>query len=348
MLVELLGANGVGVLGPRGNLRGGPSMHVTVACIAGHVTLPRVCFFGPGAVEIDVSSGQPGTVLRCRIEGHIQGLQQLRRRLNRALNHQRSGQVIAGMVLLLTLCGWIVGGEEGARSALAAGMWSASEADAVSPDSICRQFGAHVLRPSDVPALFQVLDEIGRRAGLSCRPELYYLPSPDNMNAYAIGASERSAIILAEGLLRGMTVDETAGILAHEIAHIRNDDAWVMTWATGLCRAIVQAWFVGLQGRRNQNAVVPGMFTAVLCAAPAISQLLWLGLSRIRESDADAVALDLVDDPKALIAALGKLERHHAGASPDGLFFRRDGFLRYLCSHPATSERVDVLMKLAA
>jgi heat shock protein HtpX len=201
-----------------------------------------------------------------------------------------------------------------------------------------------------MPMLFAILDEVCRRAGLSRRPDLYYLSTPENMNAYAVGGADRSAIILAEGLLRGMTLDETAGILAHEIAHIRNDDAWVMTWAAAMCRAIAQSSLVGLLTSRPHGRHVPAgaQLGALLSAAPAVGELLWLALSRIRESDADAVALELVDDPSALIAALTKLERHHARGQADALPPPPDGWWRYLRSHPATSERVDVLMQLAA
>jgi heat shock protein HtpX len=181
---------------------------------------------------------------------------------------------------------------------------------------------------------------------LARMPDLYYLASTDTMNAYAVGSSECSAIILTEGLLRSMTLGEIAGILAHEVAHIRNDDAWAMTWAAAMCRAIALTSLAGMQGRRQFAGWNP--LTALLSGAPAIAQLLWLGLSRIRELDADAVALELVDDPRALVAALGKLERHHMGSDPVSLPTPAEDLCRFLRSHPATAERVDILLKLAA
>jgi len=85
---------------------------------------------------------------------------------------------------------------------------------------------------------------------------------------------------------------------------------------------------------------------ALLRAAPSIAQLLRLALSRTRELDADATALELTGDSQALIAALDKLERHHAGfpALPAAA---REGPMRLLRSHPATSERVGALLSLA-
>jgi heat shock protein HtpX len=86
---------------------------------------------------------------------------------------------------------------------------------------------------------------------------------------------------------------------------------------------------------------------ALLCAAPSIAQLLRLALSRTRELDADATALELTGDSQALIAALDKLERHHAGFPALPVAACEDGPMRLLRSHPATSERVGALLSLA-
>jgi hypothetical protein len=96
---------------------------------------------------------------------------------------QRSGQVIAGMALLLALCGWIVGGDDGALAALQSAMPQVSEGETVSPDMVRRQFGAGLLHPADMPVLFEILSDVCRRARLSRMPDLYYLPFPGNMNA---------------------------------------------------------------------------------------------------------------------------------------------------------------------
>jgi heat shock protein HtpX len=346
-----LGAHSVGVLYGSGDVEHSfpkhqPLVHLAVVPVVSHLALPRISSFGPRVIEIDLSSGQPGAALRCRFQGNVRDLRHLQRHLNRAFNNQRSGQVIAGMVLLLALCGWIIGGEDGALSAAMAGAPVANDADAVSPDAVRRQFGAHLLLPPDMPALFQVLAEICRRARLQRMPDLYYLAAAGSMNAYAVGSAERSAIILTEGLLRGMTPAEITSILAHEVAHIRNDDAWAMGWAAAMGRAIAQTALSGLQGLASRRMAAP--LAALLASAPVIAQLLWLALSRLRELDADAVALDLVDDPRALVAALGKLERHHTGVDPVLSLVPSDDQFRLLRSHPATWERVDILLKLAA
>jgi heat shock protein HtpX len=338
-------ANSGGVLQVQYLFPKGPLIQLAMVPATPHEWLPQIYTFGPGVVEIHVCAGQPGTVLRCRIEGSTRGLRHLQRCLNRARNHQRSAQVMGGLVVLLALCGWIVGGEEGALSAMFQGLSVADHGD--SPDAIPRQCGVQLLRPADMPALFEMLANICGRARLSRMPHLYYLAAPHNMNAYATGSADRSAIILTEGLLRGMTLAEVTGILAHEVAHIRNDDAWAMTWAAAMCHTIALTSQAGLQHLRRCNRV-PGPHRTLLAGAPIIAYLLYLGLSRIREFDADAVALELVDDPRALIAALAKLERYHTGVRPFSPRVPSEDSVRFLCSHPATSERVGILLQLAA
>jgi heat shock protein HtpX len=230
------GANSGGGLHVESSFPKGLLIQLAVVPATPYERLPQICAFGPRLVEILVSSGQPGTILRCRIEGSIRDLQHLQRCLNRALNHQRSAQFMGGLVLLLALCGWIVGDEEAALSAVLHGLSVADRT--VSPDAIPRQCGAQLLRPADMPTLLEILANICGRARLLRMPDLYYLAAPHSMNAYATGSPDRSAIILTEGLLRGMTLAEVTGILAHEVAHIRNDDAWAMTWAAATCHTI--------------------------------------------------------------------------------------------------------------
>ncbi len=120
-----------------------------------------------------------------------------------------------------------------------------------------------------------------------------------------------------------------------------------MGWAAALQRAIALTSLIGLVSLRARPAAVAGPMAALLAGAPALGQLLCLALSRIRELDADALALELIDDSRALIAALDKLEHHHTGARVTSLAAHDEGPARFLRSHPATAERVDTLLRLA-
>lgn len=254
------------------------------------------------SAELILPTQRPGILLRCRLDSAAPDLTRLRRQLHRSGNHERSAWVIAGMVLLLAACGWVVGGSEGARWAVT-GAVPPPGASGVSRELMQRWFGARRLRPADMPAVFNILADICQRAGLRHLPEVYWLAGPTSMNAYALGDSGGSAITLTEGLLRGMSLDEIAGILAHEVAHISNNDAWTMAWAAALHRAIALTSLIGLAPALPYARSVGGPFTNLLASAPIISELLCRALSRIRELDADAAALELTDNSHAFLAA---------------------------------------------
>ncbi len=299
-------------------------------------------------LDLHLPTDQPGIFLSCCIDLGCQDLSRLRRSFHQTANHCSSALAIAGMTLLLAVCGWIVGGTEGVHRALTGGA-PRHDGSAIAHETIFRWFGARLLRPTELPELFNMLADFSHRARLSRLPDIYCVPAPREMNAYALGGPQGAAIILTEGLLRGMTREEIAGILAHEVAHIRNNDIWTMSWAAALHRSIEWTSLAGLALMRAQHGgmAISRPLAALLHAAPSIAQLLRLALSRTRELDADATALELTGDWQALIAALDKLERHHAGFPLPSMAAREDGSMRLLRSHPATSERVGALLSLA-
>src|SRR6201997_146715 len=146
-----------------------------------------------------------GVFLQCHIELNARDQElSLRRRLaHQTANHQSSALAILAMMLLLAVCGWIVGGTEGMQRAL---MGTAPRPDStvISPASMYRWFGARLLSLAEAPELFAILAKVCSRAVLARLPDLYCLPAPGDMNAYALGGPEHSAIVLTEGLLRGM------------------------------------------------------------------------------------------------------------------------------------------------
>jgi heat shock protein HtpX len=299
------------------------------------------------SVELHLTTDWPGCVLCCRIDGRPEDVLGLRRQVHRDANHRHSAWVIAAMVLLLALCGLIAGGTDGAQRAVAEGM-PRPNAAAIPRHALLRRLGARLLRPADMPDLFRVVAELCRRAQLSRLPDLYYVAAPAQMNAYAYGDPDGATIIVTEGLLRSMSLDEIAGILAHEIAHICNQDAWAMDWASALNRAIEWVSRAGLAALRERDAgaATSRPLVNLLNVAPGMGRLLLLALSRVRELDADATALELTGDTHAMVGALAKLERHHTGSA---VFMAAidHGPMRFLRSHPETSERVGTLLSLA-
>lgn len=271
----------------------------------------------------------------------------VRRQLNHATNEQRSGHIIAGLILLLALCGWVNDGDDGARRAVMGGVPPAPP-QPISPTAMQQRFGARRLSAHEAPQLFNVVQALCRRANMARLPDIYVLPNRHAMNAYAVGGHDGAAITLTEGLLAGMTHIEVGAIIAHEMAHICNDDGWTMSLAASLQRAVASACAAGVTRRSgHQSSAGDGTSGWVLANAPTIAELLCLALSRNRELAADALALELIGDPRALASALEKLERHHGGPS-NAIYAHRDGaHLRYLQSHPPTAQRVSYVHGLS-
>lgn len=164
---------------------------------------------------------------------------------------------------------------------------------------------------SQIVSLVEVL---AYRAGLPSRPELYVIPSL-TLSAFTTGATGKPAIAVTEGLLRRLTLRETAGIIAHEMVHIRNGDLAVFRFADWLARLTPVMAIAGtglaianLVAATGGEQVTSWSIVALLFAAPALSSALQLALSRAREDEADAQAALLTGDAMGLASALQRME----------------------------------------
>jgi heat shock protein HtpX len=210
-------------------------------------------------------------------------------------------------------------------------------------------YKARSLGAQEMPELHQLIEDLAANAQLPARPQLYYVPSK-MLNAFAVGRREDSAIAVTDGLLRAMTLRQLAGILAHEVSHIRSGDLRVMGLADVLNRVTSFMSTLGLIG-------VPLMFGAgwniplggllLLIFAPTIGGLLQLALSRAREYDADLDGVALTGDPEGLASALALLERRQ-GAVWEGLMLpgSRVPEPSLLRTHPRTEDRISRLLAL--
>jgi heat shock protein HtpX len=197
--------------------------------------------------------------------------------------------------------------------------------------------------------LFTEIERICWRAKLHRRPQIFVLVGQRAMNAYASGSTDDAVVIFTEGLLMGMGTQEVGAIFAHEIAHICNGDGFTMSWAADLQRAINDVSTAALASTPSYGAGKPHQALHwLLERAPAIAELLMLALSRCREIEADALALDFTGDAKTLERALGKLEQHHRalGGIPES--YVEDQLASYLRSHPPTAERISHLRAFEA
>lgn len=226
----------------------------------------------------------------------------------------------------------------------------------VPPEIVMRLYSGQLVDPSSGGQLSRLVDILAERAELDNRPHLYVIPSM-TLNAFATGSKDHAAIAITEGLLRRLSLREVAGVLAHEMSHIRNNDLWVMGLADLMSRFTqVLSYMAAFLALANLFALMFAGEAAynwlgilVLYLAPAISSLLQLGLSRAREYDADLEAARMTGDPEGLASALHKVERYTGRFWEDLMFpvpARRVPQPSVLRSHPTTEQRIARLRQL--
>lgn len=269
------------------------------------------------------------------------------------LNRLQSLALLGAIGGFMALLGWLVWGVFGVIGLLLVAMWLLLFNPAARPQLIMRMYRASLLTSWEAPGLQKVLHELARRAELPAVPELYYVPSR-MVNAFAVGTPGQAAIAVTDGLLRALDLREIAGVLAHEVSHIRNNDLRVMGIADLFSRLTS---FLSLFGQILLLLNLPLLLLSgmainwfailVLIFAPSLSVLAQLGLSRTREYDADLNAAQLTGDPEGLARALVKIERVH-GSFLERLLLPGRGIPEpsTLRTHPRTEDRVRRLMEL--
>jgi heat shock protein HtpX len=260
---------------------------------------------------------------------------------------------IAAMSVLTAICASLLFGEGVWLWTLAGSAIAFVFLPEVPPRWVLKMFQAQVIHPSQAQQLYRIIQIISQRAQLDEIPSLYWVPS-QTLNAFAVGTKADPAIAISDGLLRKLTQDELAGVLAHEISHIANNDLRLMNLADLLSR---MTHLISLFGLLLVLFSIPLILLGVasislmglliLISAPTLSALLQFALSRVREFDADLEAVRLTGDPHGLASALYKIEQQETG------IWRRLVFPAYkqtypslFRSHPDTKERIKRLLAL--
>jgi heat shock protein HtpX len=230
---------------------------------------------------------------------------------------------------------------------------------------------AHRAQPvtrEQLPAVYDIVERLTRKAGMPM-PRVFVIPS-DSPNAFATGRNpEHAAVAVTAGILKILDARQLEGVLAHELAHVRNRDVLIATIAAavaGLISALGHAiqWgaiFGGFGGRRDDDEGGGGAIAAIAWAilAPIVALVVQLAVSRSREYGADASGAALVGDPEPLADALLALERGNevrpyefGGPATAHLFivnpFRGVGgaMLSLFSTHPPVEERVRRLREM--
>ncbi len=269
--------------------------------------------------------------------------------------------LMAGLTAFVGMIGFLVGGQTGLMVALliAAGMnfWSWFNSDKV----VLRLYKARPVGMNDAPQLVGMIERLSRTANLPM-PKVYIIDN-EQPNAFATGRDpENAAVAATTGLLRRLSHDEIEGVMAHELAHIKNRDTLIMTVTATLAGALSMlanfAMFFGGSGQNGERAN-PLVALVVMIFAPLAASIVQMAISRAREFEADRIGAEICGKPRALASALSNIAGHaqvidnrQAESNPatahmfiinplhmhaiDGLF----------STHPKTQDRINRLMAM--
>ncbi|MBI1366086.1 MAG: zinc metalloprotease HtpX [Alphaproteobacteria bacterium] len=279
------------------------------------------------------------------------------------MNVFRTGILLAGLAALFGVVGFLIGGAGGMIIALlfaaATNFFAYWNADKI----VLRLYNAERVDADHasgaVRRYAEIVKALAARGGLP-EPAVYIIGS-EQPNAFATGRDpEHAAVAATSGLIRMLNEEELAGVMAHELAHVKNRDTLTMTVTATIAGAITAlanfALFFG--GNRNNGGLIGAL--AVMILAPLAAGLVQMAISRGREYEADRIGAELCGRPEWLASALGKIaqgaaripnltaERHPetgqlmivnplAGRGRDNLF----------STHPATENRIERLMAMA-
>ena len=266
-------------------------------------------------------------------------------------NLTTSAVLIAAMSVVGCFGAWCIAGLAG-LAAVAFVMSAVLFLDTTVPTRILLRAYKAELLPADDSQMSSLVDVLAWRAGLPTRPELYSIPSL-TMSAFACGSAASPAIAVSEGMLRRLSLRETAAVLAHEVAHIRNGDLTVFALADALAR-LSQILAYAAVGISVLNVVrgfgeewLSWPFVALMYAAPLLTNLLQQRLGRGREFEADRTAVALTGDAESFAAALKRLDSFEpdaTGTSLDDIRLpvpgRRIPLPSLLRAPPPASERI--------
>jgi len=260
------------------------------------------------------------------------------------MNWFRTTLLLAALTALFMALGFMLGGRGGMMIALIVALglnlFSYWNADKI----VLRMHNAQEVDAASAPDLYGLVRDLAARAGLPM-PRVYIVDSP-HPNAFATGRNpEHAAVAATTGLLAMLNREELAGVMAHELGHVKNRDTLIMTITATIAGAISMlgnfAMFAGLTGR-GENRPNPLAMLAAMIVAPMAAALVQMAISRTREYAADRAGAEISGRPLALASALAKL----AGGVervPNPVAERNPAAAHLYIVHPAVGHGMDNL-----
>ncbi|HEX2972400.1 MAG TPA: zinc metalloprotease HtpX [Tepidisphaeraceae bacterium] len=284
------------------------------------------------------------------------------------MNSLKTTILLASLTGLLLAIGYGFGGTRGMSFMLVISILMNFFSYWYSDKIVLNMYGAREVTPQQAPDIIRMVSGLAQKTKLPM-PKVYIIDT-DVPNAFATGRDpEHAAVAVTTGIMRALNYDELEGVVAHELAHVRNRDTLISTVVAtiaGVITMIAQiAQFAAIFGGRSSDddegglgGILQFVFLAVL--APLAATIIQMGISRVREFQADETGGTVCGNPLALASALQKIENYAqhrvlAEATPAtshmfiiNPFSGVGGWLTGLFStHPATAQRVAKLQELA-
>jgi heat shock protein HtpX len=267
----------------------------------------------------------------------------------------RTTILLATLTGLFVVIGFAIGGAQTALLFLGFGALFNFGAYWFSDKIALKMSGAKPISEQEAPRLYQMVRELTTRAGLPM-PSLHLIPQ-EQPNAFATGRSpDRSAVAVTQGILKLLSEDELRGVIAHELAHIRNRDVLIQSVAATIAGAITYLGYMLLWfGGDDESPLGLIGSLAMVLLAPIAASIIQLAISRQREYSADATGADICGNPESLASALLRLEEGakampmHVNQAAEPLYIVKPihgGFASLFSTHPPIEERVRRLRQM--
>jgi heat shock protein HtpX len=275
-------------------------------------------------------------------------------------NNVKTFVLMAGLMGLFLLAGQLLGGSQGLVLALVIGGAFNFIMYFFSDRLVLRMYRAQVVTAAEAPELYRMVDRLRQRAGLPM-PVVAIAPH-EQPNAFATGRSPDKAVVaVTSGILKSMPAEELEGVIAHELAHIKNRDMLISTVAAGIAGALSNLpYLLMFGGGSDDEGGHPFAQLALIILAPLGAMLIQFAVSRQREFEADRVGAQILGRPLPLARALERLDAmahripmHVAPAAAplaqvNPLAAYGGGVAKLFSTHPPTAERVARLEAMAA
>jgi heat shock protein HtpX len=276
-------------------------------------------------------------------------------------NWLKTSMLMAAIVALFALIGSFIGGQSGMLIALGFALVMNVGAYWFSDKLVLKMYNAREVDASTAPELYVMVQDLAQYANLPM-PKVYIIDE-DSPNAFATGRNpDNAAVAATTGLLRLLTVRETRGVMAHELAHVMHRDILISTISATIAGAIsalanFALFFGGRDGEGRPVNPVVGILIMIL--APLAASLIQMAISRAREFEADRAGAQMTRDPEALASALQKIDHYARGMAFPAAERHPEtaqmmimnplsgrGVAGLFSTHPSTEERVMQLRQM--